>query len=91
MDNCSVYGQNGGVRIDNSNKVLLDKCNIMGSGHGLHSVGNSNFKATNSTFSSFGGSNSIRCEDGTIVFIDNNIENNPSDYTTATKYCIQWV
>ena len=91
MDNCSVYGNSGGVRIDNSTKVLIDKCDIAGSGTGLHSVGTSNFKATNSRFSSYGGANSIRCETGTTVFIDNNIENGASDYTTSTKYTIQWV
>ena len=91
MDNCSVYGKNGGVRIDNSTNVLIDKCDITGNGAGLHSVGSSKFKATNNRFSSLGGANSIRCETGSTVYLDNNRENGPSDYTTAKKYALQWV
>lgn len=88
--NTIFRGSNNGIRIDGTNNTFLQGCNVIGISHGLHINGTSTVKVVDSILSSTGGANSLRAEQGGVVYTDNNVYNGSYDFTTATNKTIQW-
>lgn len=83
-------GSNNGIRIDGTEGTTIQGCNVNGVSHGLHINGSSKVKVVDSTITSTGGGNSLRCENGGTVYTDNNKYNGSYDFTTATHKQLQW-
>lgn len=87
--NTIFRGSNNGLRIDGTTNTFLQGCNVIGVSHGLHVNGVSNVKIIDSTMTSTDG-NSLRVENGGVVYTDNNTYNGSYDFTTGTNKTIQW-